>query len=141
VARQSPVPVATGESFVTHRAFADLVSRTDVSVVQPDVGRAGGVTELRKVAAMASAERVAFAPHNAAGPVMTHAAVHVGATAPAFMLQETFEEWFHPDWSDDLVSEPLAITDGSIEVPDRPGLGVELDERVLRERERESTGE
>lgn len=136
VARKSPVPVATGESFATHRAFADLVARTDVSVVQPDVGRVGGITELRKVAAMASAERVGLAPHNAAGPVMTHAAVHVGATAPAFMIQETFEEAFHPDWSDDLLADPLSIADGRIQVPDRPGLGVELDESVLREYER-----
>jgi len=135
VARASPVPIATGERFATHRPFADLIARTDVSVVQPDVGRAGGITELRKIAAMASADRVAFAPHNAAGPVMTHAAVHLDATTPAFMIQESFEEFFHPGWSDDLLTDSLAIADGRIEVPDRPGLGVRLDEDVLRERE------
>jgi galactonate dehydratase len=135
VARRSPVPVATGESFVTHRGFAELVSHTDVSVVQPDVGRAGGITELRKVAAMASAERVGFAPHNAAGPVMTVAAVHLDAVTPAFMIQETFREWFHPGWGTDLLVDPLVIEDGYIEVPDRPGLGVALDEDVLHEHE------
>jgi L-alanine-DL-glutamate epimerase-like enolase superfamily enzyme len=84
---------------------------------------------------MAAADRVAFAPHNAAGPVMTHASVHVGAATPAFMIQETFEEAFHPDWSEDLLVDPLDLSDGTIEVPDRPGLGVELDESVLEEHE------
>ena len=135
VAEQSPVPIATGESFVTHRGFADLISRSDVRVVQPDVGRAGGITELSKIANMAAAERVGFAPHNAAGPVMTHAAVHVGAASPAFMIQETFEAAFHPDWSEELLVDPLDIGDGTIAVPDRPGLGVELDEAVLAEHE------
>ena len=82
---------------------------------------------------MASAERVGFAPHNAAGPVMTFAAVHIDAVTPAFMLQETFREFFHPDWGTDLLVDPLAIDDGYIEVPDRPGLGVAFDEDVLRE--------
>lgn len=135
VAAQSPVPIATGESFVTHRGFADLIARTDVSVVQPDVGRAGGITELQKIANMAAADRVGFAPHNAAGPVMTHAAVHVGAATPAFMIQETFAEAFYPAWSEELIIDPLDISDGAITVPNRPGLGIELDESVLREHE------
>jgi galactonate dehydratase len=127
VSHKSPVPIATGESFATHHAFTALLNATDVSVVQPDVGRAGGITELAKIAALASAERVGFAPHNAAGPVMTHAAVHLDAVTPAFMIQETFEEFFHPDWSRELLVDSLAIEDGYIRVPDRPGLGVELD--------------
>ena len=135
VARQSPVPIATGESFATHRPFVDLVSRTDVAVVQPDVSRAGGITELRKIAAVASADRVGFAPHNAAGPVMTFAAAHVDAVTPTFAIQETFEEWFHPDWGDDLVVDPLVIERGAIRVPTRPGLGIELDETVLQDHE------
>jgi len=135
VSRKSPVPIATGESFTTHRAFAELIDATDVSVVQPDVGRAGGITELAKIAALASAERVGFAPHNAAGPVMTFAAVHLAAATPAFMIQETFEEFYHPKWSRDLVVEPLEIEDGYIRVPDRPGLGVELDRNVLEAHE------
>jgi len=133
VARRSPVPIATGESFATHRGFADLVARTDVSVVQPDVGRAGGITELRKIAAMASAERVGFAPHNAAGPVMTFAALHVDAVTPSLMVQESFEASFHPDWGEDLLVDPLAIDEGVAGIPDRPGLGVEFDEAVLDE--------
>lgn len=133
VARTAPIPIATGESFVTHLPFAQLIFHTDVSVVQPDVGRAGGITELRKVAAMASAGRVGFAPHNAAGPVMTHAAVHLDAASSAFMIQETFEEFFHPPWSKELLIEPLTIADGEIGVPDKPGLGIELDSDILRE--------
>lgn len=135
VIEKSPVPIATGEDFVTHHAYGDLIFDAGVSVVQPDVARAGGITELKKVAALASAGRVGFAPHNAAGPIMTAAAVHVDATEPAFMIQESFEEFSHPDWSADLFEEPLTIEDGTIRVPDRPGLGLELDMDVLRERE------
>ncbi|MFB6296471.1 MAG: mandelate racemase/muconate lactonizing enzyme family protein [Halobacteriales archaeon] len=135
VARKSSVPIATGESFATHRGFAELIADTDVSVVQPDVVAAGGITELDKIAAMASAERVGFAPHNAAGPVMTAAAVQVDAATPAFAIQETFEDFFHPDWSRDLLADPLRIEDGYIEIPDRPGIGVELDKSVLRAHE------
>jgi galactonate dehydratase len=134
VARNSPVPIATGESFTTHHAFPELISNSEVSVVQPDVGRAGGITELRKVAAMASAERVGFAPHNAAGPVMTHAGVHVDAVTPAFAVQESFEEFYHPDWSEELL-DGLTIEDGTIELPTGPGLGFEVDWDVLEAHE------
>jgi galactonate dehydratase len=133
VSRRSPVPIATGESFTTHRGFNDLLTNAEIDVVQPDIVRAGGITELQKIAALASAQRVGFAPHNAGGPIMTFAAIHVDATTPSFMLQETFEEFFHPDWGTDLMREPLTISDGAIEVPTRPGLGVELNESVLRE--------
>ncbi|MFB6136642.1 MAG: mandelate racemase/muconate lactonizing enzyme family protein [Halobacteriaceae archaeon] len=134
VARHSPVPVATGESITTHHGYADLIYDTDVSVVQPDVVRSGGITELARVAAMASAERVGFAPHNAAGPVMTAAAVQVDATAPAFMIQESFEEFSHPEWTDDLLTASLTVEDGRVRVPDRPGIGVDLDVDAVRER-------
>jgi galactonate dehydratase len=134
VAGQSPVPVATGESFTTHRAFPELIFDTDVSVVQPDVARAGGITELKRVGAMASAANVDLAPHNAAGPVMTAAAVHVDATEPAFAIQESFEEFSHPAWTDELLENSLTIEDGAIAVPDRPGLGVTFDPDGLRER-------
>jgi len=135
ISRKSPVPIATGESFTTHRGFSDLITNAEIDVVQPDIVRAGGITELRKIAALASAQRLGVAPHNAGGPVMTFAAVHVDATTPSFMIQETFEEFFHPDWGSDLLREPLTISDGAIEVPDRPGLGVELNESVLQEHE------
>ncbi len=133
VARASSIPIATGESFVTHHPFAELIGRTDVGVVQPDVGRAGGITELQKIAALASADRVGFAPHNAAGPVMTFAAAHLGASSPAFAVQETFETAFHPEWSCELLAEPLKIENGFIDVPSRPGLGVVFNEEILAE--------
>lgn len=133
ISEQSSVPIATGESFTTHHAFQNIARRTEVSVLQPDIVRAGGITELWKIAALASAESLGLAPHNAGGPVMTVAAAHVDAVTPAFMIQETFEEFYHPAWGTDLLRNPLAIEDGVIHVPDRPGLGVEFDEDVLAE--------
>lgn len=135
VAAAASIPISTGELLFTHHSFADILSETDVSVLQPDVAWSGGITELIKVASMASAERVGFAPHNAGGPILTHAAVHVDAVAPAFTVQESFEEFYHPAWADDLVVDPLEVERGLIRVPDRPGLGAEIDESVLQEHE------
>lgn len=135
VAAKSTIPIATGESIPDHRAFADLLATTDVSVVQPDSLRVGGITELARVATLASAHNVSFAPHNAHGPISTAVSVHVGATAPTFSIQETFETFAHPEWRDELVENPIEIVDGRIPVPERPGLGIDLDVSVMRERE------
>lgn len=135
VAAKSSVPIATGESIPDHRAYADLLATTDVSIVQPDSLRVGGITELARVATLASAHNVSFAPHNAHGPISTAVAVHVAATAPTFSIQETFEDFAHPEWRDELVENPIEIVDGRIPIPDRPGLGIDLDVAVMRERE------
>jgi galactonate dehydratase len=126
VAERSRVPIATGERAVSKHAFRDLVSETDVDVVQPDLSNCGGITEGQKIAAIAEADHVSFAPHNPQGPVATAVAAHLDASTPNFAIQETFED-YDIAWKDDLLVEPIRIEDGFLQVPEGPGLGVELD--------------
>ncbi|WP_435320942.1 mandelate racemase/muconate lactonizing enzyme family protein [Haloarchaeobius sp. TZWSO28] len=127
VAATSAVPIATGETLPSHRSFAPLLAETRVSVVQPDAIVTGGVTELRKVAALASAHNVSFAPHNSNGPVSTAVAAQVAVTAETFTIQETFQDFVPHDWHERAVEDPLDIVDGELTVPDRPGIGLTLD--------------
>lgn len=121
------IPVATGETLPTHGAFAELLTNTGISVLQPDAIAVGGVTELKKVATLAEAQGVSFAPHNSNGPISTAIAAHVGATAPTFLIQETFTEFVPPEWIDELFVEPLRVENGRLHLPDRPGLGLAFD--------------
>ena len=119
------VPLAAGERVGTIFGFRELIERELVDVVQPDTGRAGGVTQMRKIAAMAEAHGIMLAPHSGSlGPVAEFAALHVMATVPNALLLERIEF----DWPGryDVVRPVLSVTEGSIALPDAPGLGVEL---------------
>ncbi|RBI60330.1 galactonate dehydratase [halophilic archaeon] len=132
VAAKSPVPIATGERLMTRYEFRDLLANTDVDIIQPDLVNTGGVTEGQKIAAMADAEHVNFAPHNPQGPVATAVCAHVCTSVPNFFIQEVFED-YDVDWKTDLLEKPLKIEDGHLHLPDGPGLGVELNSDALRE--------
>jgi galactonate dehydratase len=99
-----------------------------VDVVQPDVCRAGGITECKKIAALAEAHHVEVAPHNPLGPVATAAAAHLAMAVPNFAILEfdCQEPYRHR-----LVHDPWTLRSGHLEVPDSPGLGVELDEGAI----------
>ena len=97
-----------------------------MDIVQPDLCHAGGLTEVKKIAAMAEASYVRVAPHNASGPIGTAAAVHLDAAIPNFLIQEFFVA--QASWIDEVVEGGPRVVDGEIAVPDRPGLGVELHE-------------
>ncbi|WP_458211080.1 galactonate dehydratase [Haladaptatus sp. NG-SE-30] len=134
VAEKSPVPIATGERHMSKHDFFELVTRTDVDIVQPDIMNTGGITESKKIAAIAEADHVSFAPHNPQGPVATAICTHVDAAVPNFMIQEVFQT-YDVEWVDDLLVDPVAIEDGHIRIPEGPGLGIELDMDVVREHE------
>ncbi len=129
VAQAINIPIATGERIYTKWGFKDLLEKQAVAVVQPDVCHAGGISELKKIAAMAEVYYVGFAPHNPYGPINTMAAIHVDACAPNFLIQEGG----HADWYDSLLVEPFQRqTDGFFDLPAAPGIGVEMDEEALR---------
>lgn len=132
VAAKSPIPIATGERHISRYDFFELITRTDVDVVQPDLMNTGGLTEGKKIAALAEADHVSFAPHNPQGPVASAIYAHLCTTVPNFMIQELFQT-YDVEWVDDLLTEPLTIEDGFIEVPDGPGFGIELDPEVVDE--------
>lgn len=133
VAAKSPITMATGERHITKYRFQDLIANTDVGVVQPDLLNAGGLTDGKKIAAMAEAEHVSFAPHNPQGPLSTAIYAHIDTSVPNFMIQETFEEFAHPDWVGDLLEGPPLVEAGELRVPDGPGLGVDLNMDLVRE--------
>ena len=126
VARRSPVPIATGESFSSTHQFAELLAHDAVHILQPEPLSLGGIWRTRQVAAMADAHYAVVAPHNAQGPVCGAISTQLGACIPNFMVLETFEEFNEP-WTRQLVDHPLEVIDGFVEVSDRPGLGIDLD--------------
>jgi galactonate dehydratase len=119
------VPLAAGERVSTIWGIRPLIERELVDVIQPDTGRAGGITQMRKMAAMAEAHWITVAPHSGSlGPVAEFAALHVMATIPNALMLERIEF----DWPGryQVVTPVLEVVDGHLPVPDGPGLGVDL---------------
>jgi galactonate dehydratase len=126
VARRSPVPVATGESFTSMAQFADLMAHDVVHIFQPEPLHLGGLWRTCHVAAMADAHLAVVAPHNAQGPVCSAVSVQLGGCIPNFYVQESFDE-FNSAWSREIVDRPVLQHGGFVEVPTAPGLGIDLD--------------
>jgi galactonate dehydratase len=124
------IPVASGERLFTRFLFLDLFSERAVDIIQPDVCHAGGIAETRKIAAMAEAHYMPVAPHNACSPVGTMASIHLAVATPNFKIQETFDDMVEPWVRDAVIDRPVA-RDGCFALPDKPGLGVDLDEAVI----------
>jgi galactonate dehydratase len=126
VARALPVSIATGERLVTRWEFRRVLELRAAQVIQPDVCHCGGVSELRRIAAMAEPYFVSVAPHNPLGPIATAVNVHLGFSTPNFLIQEIMRS--DVPWRDEVVDEPLRIDQGHVLPPTRPGIGVEVDE-------------
>jgi L-alanine-DL-glutamate epimerase-like enolase superfamily enzyme len=127
--QKTRVPLATGERSFTKYGFAEFCTRHLVNYVQPDVCHAGGILELKKIGVLAETFRIEMAPHNPQSAVSTLASLHVDATTPACTIQEYSPR--RDQWTLDLFNgEAVKIKDGFAELPDRPGLGVTLNEKV-----------
>jgi len=119
------IPLAAGERLSTIWGLRPLIERELVDVVQPDTGRAGGITQMRKIAAMAEAHYITMAPHSGSlGPVAEYAALHVMATIPNALMLERMEN----DWPgrDTVIIPAPQVTDGTLHLPTAPGLGVDI---------------
>jgi galactonate dehydratase len=125
VARRSPVPIATGESLSTKQQFAELLKHEVVNIIQPEPLNLGGLFAARKIADMADAHFAVVAPHSAQGPVCSAACVQLNASLPNFFIHEFFDE-FNDPWEAEIVSNPVKVVNGCIEIGDRPGLGIDL---------------
>ncbi len=125
--KESYLPIAAGESEFTMFGFKDWISKGALDIVQPDVGRAGGITQLKKIASMSEAFGLEFAPHCGHGSAITYsAAVQVCAAAPNFKIFE-LEQLDNP-MRECLSTRKLDIEkNGSIRVPNLPGIGLQLD--------------
>ncbi len=131
VARSVRIPVATGERLVTKAEFGTLLRTGGASILQPALGRVGGLLEAKKISGMAEAFNAQMAPHLYAGPVEWAASVQLAATLPNLLIAETIQTGgeFHLA----LIKNTIQWEDGFIATPVAPGLGIEFDEELARE--------
>jgi galactonate dehydratase len=128
VARAIPIPIAAGERLATAQQFRQLVERRACAVIQPNVCYCGGITQIRRIAALAETSLVAIAPHNPNGPIGTMVSIHVALALPNFLILELVRD--DVPWRADIVDRRLDVHDGYVLPPTRPGIGLELVEKV-----------
>ncbi|MEX0349497.1 MAG: mandelate racemase/muconate lactonizing enzyme family protein [Paracoccaceae bacterium] len=128
VAHATSIPVATGERLCTKAEFAPVLRAGAATILQPALGRAGGIWEMKKVAAMAEAHNAQMAPHLYAGPVEWAANIQLAASIPNLLMIESIDTPFHSD----LIGGTLKVEDGFVTPPDTPGLGIEVNEALAR---------
>lgn len=127
VARALPFPIATGERLTGRWEFRELFEKRACAVVQPDVSHCGGISEARRIAAMAETYMISVACHNPQGPVSTAASTHVGFATPNYLIQEMVRA--DVPWRNDIVSEFVPLEAGQCSAPTKPGLGIEINEK------------
>jgi len=124
LAREMPVPIATGERLLSRFEFRELLESGGCKIVQPDLMHGGGITEVRKIASLADTYYIPVAPHNPTGPICTLAAMHLAAAIPNFLILEQMEE--ERALRDAICTEPVRYADGFFHLPTGPGLGTDL---------------
>ena len=132
VSRSTTIPIAAGERLFTKWGFRELIEKSAVSVVQPDLCHCGGIFEARQISAMAETYYMQIAPHNPLGPISLAACLQLDACTPNLLAQEHPGMPGHEDLGVGILKKPFRIeSDGCILVPDGPGLGIEVDEEAL----------
>jgi galactonate dehydratase len=132
----STIPIATGERMYSRWDFKGILQAGVVDIVQPDLSHAGGITEVRKIAAMAEAYDVALAPHCPLGPISFAAALQVDFCSISALIQETSMGIHYNEGADllDYLTDPsvFEMRDGFVSLLSAPGLGIEVDEEKVR---------
>ena len=123
------IPIATGERFTTKMEFAEVLKSGGASIIQPALGRAGGIWEMKKAAAIAEVFNAQVAPHLYAGPIEWAANLQLAASIPNLLIAETIETPFHKS----LINGKIKVEDGYIQVSDEAGLGIEVNEKLAEE--------
>lgn len=137
LAQQISTPIALGERLYTRMDFRPYLERRAIDIAQPDVSHCGGISELRRIASLTEAYDVALAPHCPIGPIALAACIQVALHAPNFIIQEM--SWqIHYNQGADLFtylsdSSVFAVKDGHVEALQGPGLGIEINEALVRE--------
>ena len=131
VKQSSRTPICVGENAYTRFMYRDILQKQATDVIMPDIPKVGGLSEARKIANLAELYYVPFAPHCVSSPIGMIAACHVCASIPNFLVLE-FHGLRSPHWNDLIVGDEPLIQHGYVTVPDKPGLGVELNEEVAR---------
>lgn len=125
------IPISTGEGLQSHWNYRELLKKQAARIIQPDAARAGGITAMKKIAAMVDASYVTVAPHNPNGPICTAASIHVAASIPNFLIMEEgntntqqYKALFKDGWNPTL---------SHWQIPESPGLGIDLPAEFLKE--------
>ncbi|TYL35809.1 galactonate dehydratase, partial [Natronococcus pandeyae] len=130
------IPIATGERMYSRWDFKEIFESNAVDVIQPDLSHAGGITEVNKIASMAEAYDVSLAPHCPLGPIALASCIQVDACSPNTLIQEQSLDIHYNETSDvlDYLADPSVFEyrDGYVDIPDGPGLGIEIDEDYVR---------
>jgi L-alanine-DL-glutamate epimerase-like enolase superfamily enzyme len=128
VARSTSIPVATGERLCTKWEFARVIENRAATILQPDLGRSGGILETKKIAAMAEAYHIQVAPHCYCGPIVAAANIQLAVTLPNFLILEAIKTF--DGIHEKLLMKKIEWADGNVIPSKEPGLGVELDEAM-----------
>ncbi len=141
VARAANIPIATGERLFSRYDFKRLLQTGVIDIIQPDLSHAGGITEVKKIASMAEAYDVALAPHCPLGPIALAACLQVDATSYNAFIQEQsmgiHYNQFHGVLDYILDKETLTFHDGWVDMPTKPGLGIEVNKELVLEEAKE----
>jgi galactonate dehydratase len=124
--------VAIGERILSKAQALIYLKERLADFLQIDLYRVGGITEGRKMCALAETFDVDMAFHNAHGPILNATSMQLDTSIPNFSIQECFYDWY-PSWKRDLVYNGAPVENGYVSTLEKPGLGVEVDERVLEE--------
>ena len=123
---KSPVAISAGERLYSRWDYRRFFDMMPADYIQPDISHAGGIMELKKIAAEAECRYIPFAPHNPSGPVANAATLQLAATCPNFCILEIM--YSDVTWRKDVTDEALSYADGLMTIPDKPGLGIEINE-------------
>jgi galactonate dehydratase len=129
IRRQISLPVCVGERLHSRFMLLGVLEKQAADIVMPDITRCGGISEMRKMANLAETFHIPIAPHNPNGPISTIASAHTMATVPNFFRQEFMVN--DVPWRDECLSHPLPIENGFFVLPERAGLGFEINEGEL----------
>ncbi len=136
VAQNVRIPIAAGERLESKFDYRKLLEIDAVRVVQPDLAHCNGFLEAYKIGVLADCFSAFLAPHCPMSPVLTVISAHLDAVAPNFLIQERLHL---NDWRNNIITEPLQVKGGYLDLPDKPGWGIELDDELCGKHPRIST--
>ena len=134
VAASTHIPIATGERIFSRWGYREVLDRRAAAIIQPDLCHAGGISEVRRIAAAAETHGVGVAPHNPLGPISFAAGIQLAACTPNFVMQEFVGRPDERDRGEGILTEPIRIDKNYVHLTDKPGLGIDVDwDRLVKD--------
>ena len=129
MALSTTIPIATGERLTTKYEFSKILESKGASILQMNLGRAGGILEAKKIAGLAETHYAHIAPHLYCGPIVGAANIQISTCSPNFLILEGIKDW--KGFYSEIIKDPIEWKEGYVIPPKKPGLGVELKEEIL----------